>query len=92
MKIHGEKKFACSKCGHKFHRNDSLELHLKTHSNQGKLACAVCDKMLKSKNSLDYHMTLHTGKKTSVMLIVQQTVQQEKPIKVASAEISSNGK
>ncbi|PHZ11043.1 uncharacterized protein RHIMIDRAFT_186678, partial [Rhizopus microsporus ATCC 52813] len=55
----GERPFACSICDKRFSRPDSLQTHLKTHSNVRPYACFSCGKAYFHSRSLRKHAKVH---------------------------------
>ncbi|XP_025160977.1 zinc finger protein 431-like [Harpegnathos saltator] len=55
LKTHGEKTFACSTCGKKFHRRTQLQGHMLTHSHQRPYACNICSAAFMERQALDNH-------------------------------------
>ncbi|XP_075034305.1 uncharacterized protein LOC142095267 isoform X2 [Mixophyes fleayi] len=58
-----KKLFSCSECGKHFSRKQSLDVHLKSHTETNTITCAECGKVCPDTSRLLMHMRVHTGEK-----------------------------
>nr|XP_046273183.1 gastrula zinc finger protein XlCGF52.1-like [Scatophagus argus] len=59
----GGKPFSCSVCGKRYPRRNSLNDHLRLHSEGKRFSCSVCKKTFQWRAGLVRHMRIHTGEK-----------------------------
>ncbi|XP_032378883.1 zinc finger and SCAN domain-containing protein 22 isoform X2 [Etheostoma spectabile] len=57
------KQFSCSLCGKEFSRKNSLNTHMKLHSEGKHLTCSVCKAVFSHSSVKAVHMRIHTGEK-----------------------------
>ncbi|XP_061621253.1 zinc finger and SCAN domain-containing protein 20-like isoform X5 [Phyllopteryx taeniolatus] len=56
----GEKPFACSYCGQRFTRKQTLKIHTKTHTGEKLFSCSYCGRIFSDKGQLKRHTRRHT--------------------------------
>ncbi|XP_061742743.1 gastrula zinc finger protein XlCGF48.2-like isoform X2 [Nerophis ophidion] len=56
-----DKPFSCSECGKRFERNQSLNVHMRTHTGEKPFLCPICGKEFNRSHHLTAHMRTHTG-------------------------------
>ena len=59
----GGKPFSCTICGKRYPRRNSLNDHMKLHSEGKRFGCSVCKKTFQWRAGLERHMRIHTGEK-----------------------------
>ena len=62
MNIHSDK-YMCRECGKCCHDNDSLAVHMRSHSGEKPFECTVCSKRFTQPGNLAVHSRIHSGEK-----------------------------
>ena len=64
-----QKPYTCSLCNKSFTQNDTMIIHMRTHTEEKPFTCILCSKPCSTKSNLNSHMQIHTGEKPFSCLI-----------------------
>ena len=76
-----KKPYTCSLCNKSFTENDTLIIHMLTHSKEKNFTCDLCSKPFLVNSKLTRHMRIHTGEKPFSCMICNKRFVQNSHVK-----------
>ena len=76
-----KKPHSCSLCNKSFAENDTMIIHMQTHTKEKPFTCILCSKSFSLKSNLTRHMRIHTGEKPFSSMICNKLFSQSCEVK-----------
>ena len=76
-----KKPYTCSLCNKSFTQNDTMIIHMQTHTKEKPFTCSLCSKPFSTKSNLTKHLRIHTGEKPFSCMIFKKLFSQSSEVK-----------
>ena len=76
-----KKPYTCSLCNKSFTQNDTMIIHMQTHTKEKPFTCSLCSKPFSTKSNLTKHLRIHTGEKPFSCMICKKLFSQSSEVK-----------